>query len=89
MSIGGRTEFDPAARMAVRQEWRVALAMRGGWPELPRKHIRFERLGTVIDERDDSRYRVHRGEVDQGTPAVVAFFFTEYGDPVFLERMPR
>ena len=88
MSIGGRTELDPVARIeartAVRREWRLQVATRGGWPQLDGDRIRIERFGIVIDERDDSRYRIHRGEVDVAHPAIAAYFITDYG-----ARVPR
>ena len=89
MSIGGRTEADPGARTEARRQWRIAAANRGGWPEIPRQHLRFERFGIVVDERNDTTYRVHRGEVDQATPAVAAYSVSQAGDPVFLERVKR
>ena len=93
VSIGGlpgqadadaRTE----ARAEARRHQRVAVAHRGQWDELPRRHLRLERFGIVVDERDDTTYRVHRGEVDQGTPAVAAYYVDESDSPVFLERLP-
>ena len=71
-----------------RRQQRIATAHRGGWPGLPRRHLRFERFSGFVDERDETTYRVHRGEVDQATPSIVAYFIDEYGDPVFLEERP-
>ena len=56
-----------------------------GWPELPRRHLSFERFGIVVDERNGDVYRINRGEVDVHSSNIAAFFFTENGDPVFLE----
>ena len=76
------------ARAEARRHQRVAVAHRGQWDELPRRHLRLERFGIVVDERDETTYRVHRGEVDQGTLAVAAYYVDESGSPVFLERFP-
>jgi hypothetical protein len=63
MSIGGLTDQADArarseARTGARRRERIAIAHRAGWPELPRRHLRFERFGGVIDERSGVRYRI-------------------------------
>lgn len=76
------------AREEVRQRQRVATANRGGWPELPRKHLRFERFGRVVDERDNTTYRIHRGEAELSTKAIAAYFVGADQAITFLEPVP-
>ena len=89
MSIGAATGLaDAHARAEARRHRRIATAHRGGWPELPRRHLRFERFGIVVDERDETTYRIHRGEVDRATAAVAAYYVDERSNVQFLERLP-
>ena len=38
--------------------------------ELPRRHLRYERFGVVIDERDEARFRIYtEPHGDVGEPA--------------------
>ena len=77
------------ARAEARRHQRVAVAHRGQWDELPRRHLRFERFGIVVDERSGDVYRINRGEIDVNSANIAAFFFTESGDPAFLEAATR
>ena len=76
------------ARAEARRHQRIAVAHRGGWPELPRRHLRFDRFSIVVDERDETIYRDPPRRGRPGSPAVVAYFIDEHGDPVFLEERP-
>ncbi len=90
MRIGVVTEqVDPRARAELRRQQRIAVAHRGGWPEIPRRHLTFGPFGTITDERDGTGYRVHRGEVDQATPAVAAYYLTAGQEIVFLEKRAK
>ena len=85
----GTGEVDPEPRTQAQREARIRAAHRAGWPELPRKSLRFERFGGVTDERDGTRYTITKGEIDADFSSnVVAFFYTEHGDPIFLEEAP-
>ncbi len=89
MRIGALDQADPQARGEARRHQRVATAHRSGWPEIPRKHLRFDPFSIVVDERDGTTFTVYRGEVvDAIGPAypVSAYYIDEQGDAVFLEK---
>ena len=73
------------ARAEARRHQRIAVANRGGWPELERRHLSFGPFSTVTDERDGSVYTINRGEIDVNSANIAAFVITEHGDPLFLE----
>ena len=86
MSIGRITDQDDAHTATdARRRQRIRIAQRAGWPELERRHLAFERFGTVTDERDGTQYRINRGEIDAQYSPVVAWFIDKVGDVVFLE----
>ena len=87
MRIGAPPDHgDALARANARREQQVALGTRGPWDELLRRHLRFERFGGVVDERDETTYHLHRGVVEQDTKAVVASYVPEDSSIRFLER---
>lgn len=89
MTIGARTEVDPAARAEHRRQQRIALATRGPWDEIPRRHLRDERFGVVVDERDEARFRIYRGEPDLAAAAIHSYFVTVGQEVVFLEKLAK
>jgi hypothetical protein len=74
-----------AARKEERRQRLVAIAMRSAWEELPRRELEFGRRDVTHTPTGEC-YRLYRGEVDAQYSPVVAYFVTESGDPVFLER---
>ena len=56
------------ARAEARRHQRIAVAHRGRWPELERRHLSFGPFSTVTDERDGSVYAINRAR-STSTPA--------------------
>ena len=77
------------SREQLRQHQRIRIAQRAGWPELERRHLAFERFGTVTDERDGTQYRINRGEIDAQYSPISAYYIDRFGDPVFLEKRAK
>jgi hypothetical protein len=64
------------------------VAQKAGWPEIPRRHLKFGRHGHVEDEAGGRFFSLYRGEIDAVYCAVVAYYMDEHGYPVFLEPPP-
>jgi hypothetical protein len=64
-------------------------ARRAGWPEFERADLVFLRFGIVQHKPSGELYCLHRGElVDTVYTGAAAFYRTEDGGVVFLERAP-
>jgi hypothetical protein len=79
---------NPHDRADARRHRRIAIAIRAGWIELPRRHLAIERFDGVVDERNGDRYQINRGEIEADYGPVVAYYIGPNGDPVFVERKP-
>ena len=90
MRLDAPTDQDDAyTATEARRRQRIRIAQRAGWPELERRHLAFERFGTVTDERDGTQYRINRGEIDAQYNPISAYFVDRFGDPVVLEKRAR
>ena len=86
--LEGSEESRRQSREQLERERRLWVAQKAGWPEIPRRHLKFGRHGHVEDETDGRFYSRYRGEVDAVYCAVVAYYVDEHGHPVFLEPPP-
>ena len=79
----------PEPNAEARRQRQIEQARRSGWPELDRADLVFHRFGVVEHQPTGELYQRHRGElVDALYVSAAAYYPTERGEIVFLERPP-
>ena len=88
MSLSDANKIEGDGRASENQQQRLRIAMRAGWPEIPRNRLKFGPRGLIEDTATGDFFGVYKGEVDPQLCPVAAYYIAPAGDPVFLEPPP-